>query len=216
MTRLMNGYCRLPGWSRRPLWKLLHGYLDSRDDQARVIFMNYGYANGDTPPLRLSPEDEPHRYCLQLYDRIVTAIDVKGKDLLEVGCGRGGGASYVMRCLGPRSYTGLDQSVAGTRFCHGHYSIEGLQFVRGDAGDLPCQDSSVDAVVNVESSRCYRSMEQFLSEVVRVLRKGGHLLFGDVRDDGQEDTLRSQFREAGLFIVEEEEILTGITQLGMI
>jgi len=137
-------------------------------------------------------------------------VEVRGRDLLEVGCGRGGGASYVMRYLAPRSYTAVDQSAASTEFCNRNHRIQGLRFLRGDAGDLPCLAGSFDAVVNIESSRCYPSMERFLSEVVRVLRRGGHLLFGDVRDAGLEDTLRSQFAKAGLEILEEEEITSSV------
>ena len=212
LAQLVNRYCSLPGWTRQPLWKLLHRYLDSRDDQGKVVFMNYGYFDADAPHVRLRSEDEPHRYCLQLYDRIVGAVGVLGKDLLEVGCGRGGGASYVMRYLSPRSYTALDQSAASTEFCSRNHRIEGLRFLCGDAENLPCPDGSVDAVVNVESSRCYRNMNRFLSEVHRVLRSGGHLLFGDVRDDGHETELRSQFEHAGLAILEEEEITDKVVE----
>jgi SAM-dependent methyltransferase len=174
--------------------------------------MNYGYSNDSESSLPLAAEDEPQRYCIQLYHRIVSAIDVAGKNLLEVGCGRGGGASYVMRYLRPASMVGLDQSVAGTAFCRRYYDTRGLSFVQGDAERLPLGDKSVDAVVNVESSRCYGNMGRFLAEVARVLRDGGHLLFGDMRERGLEDTLRQEFAEAGLDVVEEEEITGNVVE----
>src|SRR5918998_1758432 len=62
------------------------------DKDALMPFMNYGYALADTPdtPPELRPEDEPHRYSIQLYERVPGAIDLRDKDLLEVGCGPGG------------------------------------------------------------------------------------------------------------------------------
>ena len=83
LSRLMNYYCSLPGWSRRPLWKVLHRYLDSRDGDGQVVFMNYGYADGNGTALDLRPEDEQNRYCMQLYNRIVSAVDIGGRDHRE-------------------------------------------------------------------------------------------------------------------------------------
>ena len=51
----------------------------------------------------------------------------------------------------------------------------------GDAENLPFEDNSFDAIINVESSHCYGNVEQFLREVHRVLRPGGDFLFVDLR-----------------------------------
>ena len=79
----------------------------------------------------LAESDEPHRYAIQLYHRVATQVDLTGKRVLEVSCGHGGGASYLMRTLGPASYTGLGLEphrlgllpkkapAAGPRFCGG-------------------------------------------------------------------------------------------------
>ncbi len=42
--------------------------------------------------------------------------------------------------------------------------------------------SPVDAVLNIESSHCYASIDAFLAEVNRVLRPNGRFLFADYRD----------------------------------
>ena len=67
--------------------------------------------------LPLAESDEPNRFHIQLYHRIATQADLRGKQVLEVGCGHGGGASYLMRTLRPASYTGLDLNPAGIAFC---------------------------------------------------------------------------------------------------
>jgi ubiquinone/menaquinone biosynthesis C-methylase UbiE len=53
--------------------------------------------------------------------------------------------------------------------------------VHGDAENLPFLDESFDAVLNVEASHAYPHFNRFLSEMVRVLRPGGHFLYVDFR-----------------------------------
>ena len=53
--------------------------------------------------------------------------------------------------------------------------------MEGNAEKLPFADQSFDAVINVEASHCYPRFPQFLDEVARVLRPGGHFLYTDVR-----------------------------------
>lgn len=145
-------------------------------------FMNYGYdpMDANTKP-QLLPEDEDDRVCIQLYQHLVETVDMAGKSVLEVSCGRGGGASYAMRYLKPRRYVGLDLSPTSIAFCRGRYDHEGLEFVEGDADDLPFGDEEFDIVVNIEASNGYDSVPIFFEQVHRVLKPGGHLFFADLR-----------------------------------
>ena len=131
--------------------------------------------------LPLEPSDEPNRCFIQLYHRTATQVDLTGKHVLEVSCGHGGGASYLMRALGPASYTGLDLNPAGVDFCRKRHALPGLDFVQGDAERLPFPDQSFDAVLNIEAGFCYPSLPRFLAEVARVLCPGGHFLYADLR-----------------------------------
>jgi fatty-acid O-methyltransferase len=161
--------------------KLLYPYLTRRagDD---VIFLNWGYEEDSPMALTLDAADEPNRYPIQLYHSTATqAGELAGKRVLEVGCGHGGGASYLTRALRPASYVGLDLNPAGIEFCRRRHPVPGLEFVQGNAENLPFPAASFDAVVNVESSHCYPHFDQFLSEVWRVLRPGGAFLYTDVR-----------------------------------
>jgi SAM-dependent methyltransferase len=146
-----------------------------------VVFFNFGYEEDPPMALPLAASDEANRFCIQLYHRIATQVDLKGKQVLEVSCGHGGGASYVMRTLFPASYTGLDLNPAAVEFCRKRHNLPGLDFVQGNAEHLPFADQSFDAVINVEASHHYPRFPRFLSEVARVLRPGGILLYADFR-----------------------------------
>jgi ubiquinone/menaquinone biosynthesis C-methylase UbiE len=160
--------------ARQLAWRVCYGLLASRVPSPDWAFMNYGYAPLEPgPTLPLAASDEPDRLCIQLYQHVVEAAAVQDKDVLEVGSGRGGGASYMSRYLRPRTVTGLDLSQEAVDLCNRHRQAPGLTFTCGDAQSMPFPAGSFDAVVNIESSHCYPSMDTFLAEVHRVLRPGG-------------------------------------------
>jgi ubiquinone/menaquinone biosynthesis C-methylase UbiE len=134
--------------------------------------------------------------------------------VLECSSGHGGGASFLTRTLKPASYTGLDFNTAGVEFCQNRHKLPGLDFVHGDAENLPFADESFDAVINVEASHIYPHFERFLSEVKRVLRPGGHFLYTDFRNrDGFPDWEKA-LAESGPRQVSErvinEQVLRGL------
>ena len=73
-------------------------HLVAADD---VVFLNWGYEEDPPMGLPLAASDEPNRYCIQLYHRTATQADLSGKQVLEVGSGHGGGASYLVRTVHP-------------------------------------------------------------------------------------------------------------------
>lgn len=146
-----------------------------------MLFLNYGYEEDPPMALPLAISDEPDRFPIQLYHRTATQVDLAGKEALEVSCGHGGGASYLMRTQHPASYTGLDLNRVGIEFCRRRHRLPGLDFVQGNAESLPFPDRSFDAVINVEAAINYHNVRRFFAEVERVLRPGGHFLYADMR-----------------------------------
>jgi SAM-dependent methyltransferase len=169
---------RLP---QKLVWKRWYPLLTRRLYADDVLFLNVGYEEDPSMGLPLVASDEPNRFYIQFYHRTATQADLNGAQVLEVSCGHGGGASYLVRTLRPASYTGLDLNPAGVAFCRERHNLPGLDFVEGDAENLPFVDQSFDAVINVEASHCYPRFPRFLAEVARVLRPGGHFLYADVR-----------------------------------
>jgi SAM-dependent methyltransferase len=206
----------LPSASSR-LQKLLWRVLYDRAS-GDAGFMNYGYA----------PLDEAvghHDFGLRLYAKVAGAVELRGRDVLDVGCGRGGGTAFVHERFRPASITGLDLAARAVARCQADHAGPGIGFVTGDAERLPFAPASFDVVLTVESSHCYPDMPRFLAEARRVLRPGGHLVLADFRhsrlDDGSRDALflqedvsrlRRQLAASGLRVVEEEDITANVVQ----
>jgi len=184
------------------------------DRNKQITFMNYGYASleGDGNTVPLNPEVAENRYAIQLYHHVATAVDLSGRDVVEIGSGRGGGAAYISSTLTPASMRGIDISKKAVAFCNQRYANQRLSFSHGDAEHIPLPNNSVDAIINIESSHCYGSVDRFLNEVRRVLRPGGFFLFADHRDNDQAPVLRGQFKDAGLEIVSETDITANVVR----
>lgn len=215
MYRLVENYVDLPKFIRKPLWRLWHNLIISWEKENVVMqFMNYGYAplEDGANGVELLPADESERYSIQLYDHGARQTEIEGKEVLEVGCGRGGGASYITRYMRPKHYTGVDLSTSGINFCNSYYRIPELDFIRGDAEDLPIEDDSMDVVINVESSRCYGNIMRFFSEVKRVLRSNGTFVLVDMRWAEDVPELKRQIEEAGFAIDREENISPNVVR----
>jgi len=173
--------------------------------------MNYGYRDpGGAPGPLLDPTDEADRSFIQLYDVVARGAPLADRDLLEVGCGRGGGAAYLARAFAPRRMVAVDLSSRAIALCRRRFQGPNLAFQVGDAERLPFGDGSFDAVINVESSHCYGELSTFLTEVRRVLRPRGRFLYADFRPREEVDGWRDSLAAAGFVIEAERDLRPGV------
>jgi ubiquinone/menaquinone biosynthesis C-methylase UbiE len=188
------------------LSKYWYPFLTRRLESEDVVFLNLGYEEDPPMGLPLAASDEPNRFWIQLYHRTATQGDITDKQVLEVSCGHGGGASYLVRTLHPASYTGLDFNADGIAYCRESHDLSGLDFVHGDAESLPFADQSFDVVINIEASHAYPRFSRFLAEVARVLRPGGEFLYADLRVREEFSAWQSAIADAPLLVLSERVI----------
>jgi ubiquinone/menaquinone biosynthesis C-methylase UbiE len=204
-------------WFKKIMVKYWYPFLTRRWDAEDVVCLNYGYEEDPPMGVPLAASDERNRYGIQLYHRTATQADLSGKQVLEVSCGHGGGASYVVRTLRPASYTGLDLNAYAIAFCRKRHSLPGLDFVHADAESLPFADESFDAVINVEASHGYPNFPRFLAEVARVLRPGGRFLYADFRSYLDFAQWEAAMADASMRLLSERvinaEVLRGLDNL---
>ena len=194
-----------PGRTRNWMWKWWYQRLAKAHGRADFRFMNYGYKDGKE--LKLLKEDEPNRLFIQLYNMNIRDVDLRGKEVVEVGCGRGGGASWIAKTYNPKRLTAFDFSKDAIGLASNWYSSQkNLSFKVGNAEDLPLKDNSKDIIYNVESSHCYGNVEAFVKEVYRSLKVGGNFCWTDFRDKESMEKLHEIFLKTGFEIVSKKEI----------
>jgi SAM-dependent methyltransferase len=224
--RLLEVVRRTPGLRaclQKSFWKLVYGVASRGTAERDTAFLNYGYAElGDHDDEASAPNRDGDRFGIHLYERATRGVDLTGKDVLEIGCGRGGGTAYLFETHRPSTMTGLDLARSAIARCRRDHAREGLTFLRGDAEALPFADVSFDVVVNVESSHCYPDVPRFLGEVHRVLRPAGYLLLADVRhtDTSTDDAtllphadvkqLLSELEASPFAVIEQEDITPNV------
>ena len=172
----------------------------------QLTVLNYGYSAD--PENTAIPSDEPEFYCLRLYEHTVGDTVLADCDVLEVSCGRGGGASFVSRAYAPRRVVGLDLSGENVRLANSRSRRPGVEFRVGNAEQLEFADQSFDVVINIEASHLYDDRGRFFAEALRVLRPGGHLCYTD--GCWADDDCSSELLEAGFELLERREITANV------
>jgi len=190
---------------REIMFKIWYWYVNKIDKNGEILFLNYGYSNGNQK-ISIDKQDELNRYHIQLYHHLVSATKIKNKDVVEIGCGRGGGLFYITKNFSPASAKGVDLNKQAVSFCNCHYSLNGLIFLHGDAQNLNLKNNSCDVVINVESSHRYSDIKAFLEEVSRILRPNGYFLFTDFRYDYEMEDMRKELELSGMSVVKERFI----------
>lgn len=196
---------------RKIMWKPFYEILAKKFRIVDWHFMNYGYAFGPGEPvLYLRPNDEINRYPIQLYHYLASKTEIEGKEILEVGSGRGGGSSYINRYMNPKKITALDIASNAIKWAREHHQEKDLEFVQGNAEKLPFANESFEVVINVESCHAYPSVPKFLAEVKRVLQPSGVFLCTDLRSQAGMTRLRETFVSSGMQLVDEEDITSNV------
>jgi ubiquinone/menaquinone biosynthesis C-methylase UbiE len=106
-----------------------------------------------------------------------------GARCLEIGCGHGAGARIIFNAFQPAHLDGLDIDPFMIRLAlrrQRKARTEGLCFLVGDVQNLPYVDASMDAVFNFGIVHHLENWRQGISEISRVLKRGGGFYFEEI------------------------------------
>jgi SAM-dependent methyltransferase len=109
-------------------------------------------------------------------DEVRSLGEVRGKDVLELGCGA---AQWSMALTGDGARpVGVDLSAKQLR--HARRAAPDLPLVQGSAEELPFADRAFDVVFCDHGAMGFADPDRTVPEVSRVLRPGGRLVFAIV------------------------------------
>ncbi len=154
-------------------------------------------------PYFVSEKDSFQTAQKNLTDYCISCLPgIGGKRVLEIGCGNGIQALYLMEKYGPEFLKAIDLNKANIDIARGEAErngTSGVEFDTGDAQDLlSIEDHSFDVVVNIESAFHYPDKPAFLREIKRVLKPGGHFLIADIISDPKSGTASKRKWKEGM------------------
>lgn len=114
-------------------------------------------------------------YCLSYIGNL------KGKNLLEVGCGNGMNCHYIELRYKTRDIIGIDLNEENLDIARSRNEHSRVRFVRDNAQELThIPDHSMDVVICIESAFHYPDKNAFFKQIRRVLRSDGVFCIMDI------------------------------------
>jgi glycosyltransferase involved in cell wall biosynthesis/2-polyprenyl-3-methyl-5-hydroxy-6-metoxy-1,4-benzoquinol methylase len=104
----------------------------------------------------------------------LAAPTVTGARVLDIACGTGHGAAHLLEA-GARHVVAIDLDPLAIATAS-RFTAPGLTVVRASGESLPIPDRSIDVVTSFETIEHIQDMDQFLSELHRVMRHDARLI----------------------------------------
>lgn len=207
----MNTPCRLA--ENRSVYALLAQALAQDPFVAsQSLFLNWGYdpvSDCPGPDLLSGGVNASH---VRLVHELLSDTPLEGRNILDVGCGRGGLLSVLASRCPPRRLAGIDLCPENIDFCRSVEALRGVRFLVADACHLPQTDRSVDVLFNLESAGAYPDLVSFLMHVARVLRLDGVFLYGDVLPASSVPHMVVGLGSLGLELIDDRDITPNVLE----
>jgi SAM-dependent methyltransferase len=136
-------------------------------------------------PLYLPNQAQNHFEGLTAQAQFVAAqcAEIQAHNVLEIGSGQGYNTLWLAKQNADSHFTGLDLMPFQARQAQHKArksALSNAQFIAGDFAKPPFSADSFELVFAVESFCYARRLAEVLTEVARILRKGGRLVIFDV------------------------------------
>ena len=135
-------------------------------------------------------------------DRVLDRFEIKGKDVLDIGCGSGGITLHIARRFEPCAIAGFDVEkpviAEATRRAREAGLSGRVHFVQAPPGRLPFAGESFDLVFSKDAMVHIPDKDAIFADIFRVLRPGGVFAASDwlIGHDGEPSQDMKDYIEA--------------------
>ena len=196
-------------------FRTLYDYVSRRLEHSGLgdtwYFLNHGYVSQgaeDEAPFAV-PDGVVNPNSMRLALEVIGPVDVRGRHVLDVGCGRGGTTALLADQFQAK-VIGVDISPESVAFCRRTHRQQTVVFEVGDAERLPVKDGEFDAIFNIESSHAYPNLRKFFAEVHRALNQNGWFLYADLLPTQRWPEVRALLTSLRFIIVRERAITANV------
>lgn len=196
-------------------WRSFYNMLSRRLEDVGLadvsFFLNYGYLpiDSENESAFVIREGTFNANSVRLVFEVIGALDLNGRTIVDIGCGRGGNTALIAEKFNAQ-VIGVDMSSEAIAFCRKTHTSRPIEFRVGDALNLPLDDGSCDAIVNVESSHSYGNLPKFLGQVRRICRPGGWFLHTDFLGTDDWDYVRTRLTVLGFSVEADRDITANV------
>lgn len=171
----------LPNPVRRRLQEAIYFLLYRLSPARHQNFFNSGFSPA-SEDLSAQPPFDREPLQATLYDQVLWTL-TRGaerrdwEEVLDIGCGLGGGMQVAANRFPNARITGVDANGSAIRVCRRRLrAFPDLSVRQANARQLPFSDKSFDMIFSVGVAS-YVGTPAFMAEAARVLRPGGTLSF---------------------------------------
>jgi demethylmenaquinone methyltransferase/2-methoxy-6-polyprenyl-1,4-benzoquinol methylase len=117
----------------------------------------------------------PIFYADHMLEKVIDMAELDGQSLvLEVGCGTGFTTTGIAAKAGQQNIIALDLTPEQMR--KAMEKLPEVQYIRGDAENLPFRDSTFDSCISAGSIEYWPNPQKGISEMARVTKPGGKVV----------------------------------------
>lgn len=152
----------------------------------------------------------PDHSFINLYHELRQGIELSKTNVLQVGCGRGGGCYYLAKYHNVAKVTGIDLSKANISISKDLHDFSNLSFKQRNAVDFCFEDGRFNLIFNLESLHRYSSKADFFKCVYESLTTDRIFAYADLFNGNRVERSEGMLADAGFVIEAQKDITAGV------
>lgn len=168
----------------------LYSKTNSWLNDSNMITMNVGYYPSSNI---IHKKDIVFKNDITMYLRMLDNIDTHSKNILDIGCGRGGGTVVYREYFKFKKIVGIDINIDFINFCNEKH--KDIEFEVMDINNISFSDNSFDIVTAIESLYYCKDQIKLFDKINKIIKDDGYFILADSASVIDFDTINNAFND---------------------